>query len=288
MNNWRFWSYVAICGLMASCASTDKSEVMGRTYEYSSWFDGDNSADLEPYRKILSEKIQESENSETDSTDQGKYLDYLADLDATGKQTQVETKLKSYIAKNPDDTRGVFLLAVHYMRNKKKELANHFFKKLEKDEKFPWRSLLYNNLGMLSLQEKDREKALAYFDKAINAQPPIAAPRVNLGALYLQSKSYGDALPLFQRALEIDGGFEDAALGLGTCLESQGKFDEAHQIYSSFAESHPNSLAILYNDATVLGKYLGKKEEASELMLRYIQRGGKDSARAHEMIRGWR
>ena len=277
-----------MCVLIVSCASTDNGEVMGKTYEYSSWFDGDSSNDLEPYRKILSEKIQETESSESDSIDLGKYLNQLADLDAAGKSTQVEPKLKALIAKNPEESRAVFLLAVHYMRNKKKELANHFFKKLEKDEKFPWRSLLFNNLGMLSLQEKEREKAVGYFEKAINAQPPIAAPRVNLGSLYLQSKSYGDALSLFQKALELDSGFEEAALGLGICLESQGKFDEAHQIYSSFAESHPNSLAVLYNDSTILGNRLGKKEEASELMLRYIQRGGKDAAKAHEMIRGWR
>ena len=274
--------------VLVSCASLDKSEFKGKTYEYSSWFDGDNSSELEPYRKILSEKIEQSEKSDMESVEPEKYLEYLADLDASGKTSDSEAKLKAFIAKNPEDTRALFLLGVHYMRAKRKEMANHIFKKLEKDEKFPWRSLLYNNLGMLSLQEKDREKAVSYFEKAVQAQPTIAAPRVNLGSLYLQSKSYTDALPLFQKALELESGFQDAALGLGVCLESQGKFDEAHRVYSSFAENQPNSLAILYNDATILGKYLGKKEEASELMLRYIQRGGKETAKAHEMIRGWR
>lgn len=273
---------------LLACSSKQTSEFQGKTVEYSTWFDEEKSDELEPYRKILSEKLEDSNESAQTLEDPQKYIEYLSDLDASGKKTSFEVKLKNFIAKNPNEKKAVFLLGVHYMRNKRKELANYLFKSIEKDPKFVWKSLLFNNLGMLSLQEKERDKAMSYFEKAIATEPTIAAPRVNLGALYLQSRSYSDALPFFKRALELDGGFEDAALGLGTCLESQGKFDEAHRIYSQFAESHPNSLAVLYNDATILGKHLGKKEEASELMLRYIQRGGKDSAKAHEMIEGWR
>jgi tetratricopeptide (TPR) repeat protein len=274
-------------GFLVACSSTQTNEFQGKTVEYSAWFEEEKSAELEPYRRILSEKLEDTDESSKDLEDPQKYIDYLSDLDSSGKKTSVEAKLKNFIAKNPGEKKAVFLLGVHYMRNKRKELANHLFKSIEKDPKFVWKSLLFNNLGMLSLQDKERDKAMGYFEKAIAAEPTIAAPRVNLGALYLQSKSYADALPLFKRALELDGGFEDAALGLGSCLESQGKFDEAHRIYSQFTESHPNSLAVLYNDATILGRHLGKKEEASELMLRYIQRGGKES-KAHEMIQGWR
>ncbi len=285
----RYWILSTLLLLaVISCSSVETAELQGKTYEYSSWFDGDKSEDLEPYRRILSEKMDESEKNSEEISDPEKYLDYLSQLDMTGKKSGVENKLKGFIAKYPEEKRGVFLLGVHYMRAKRKELANHFFMTLEKDAKFPWKSLLYNNLGMLSLQDKDREKAMGYFEKAITSEPPIAAPRVNLGALYLQSKSYKDALPLFQKALELDSGFEDAALGLGSCLESQGKFDEAHKVYARFAENNPDGLAVLYNDATILGKHLGKREEASELMLRYIQRGGKETAKAHEMIQGWR
>lgn len=276
-----------IVSLIMSCATSSTNEFSGKTYEYMSWFDGDPSGDFDPYRKILSEKLEEVEDEKADPLNVEKYLDYLALSDAKGVKG-VEEKIKAFIAKNPEERRGLFLLGVHYMRNKRKELASYLFNRLEKDPKFPWKSLLYNNLGMLTLQEKDREKAIGYFEKAVNAEPAIPAPRVNLGALYLQSKSYSDALPLFKRALELDGGFEDAALGLGLCYESQGKFNEAHQVYSEFAENHLQAVSVLYNDAIVLGRNLGKKAEASELMLRYIQKGGKESAKAHEMIQGWR
>ena len=274
--------------LVFACSSMSHNEFKGKTYEYTAWFDGDASADFDPYRKILSEKLDEVDSGTEESTNTEKYLEYLSLMDASGKKSDIESKIKSFPSKNPEEKRGLFLLGVHYMRNKKRELANHYFTLLEKDPNFIWKSLLFNNLGMLSLQEKDREKAMVYFEKAVASEPMIAAPRVNLGSLYLQSKSYTDAQSLFKKAIEIDGDFEDAVLGLGVCLEAQGKFDEAHKVYYEFAEAHPQSVNVLFNDAAILGKRLGKKEEASELMLRYIKRGGKESAKAHEMIQGWR
>jgi Tfp pilus assembly protein PilF len=280
-------AWIFILGFCGGCSSVRTKEWKGKPVEYSAWFEEESDSGLQAYRKILSEKVEEVENETDDASNVEKHLDYLANLDASGKKSNLEAKLKEFIAKNPNEKRGQFLLGVHYMRNKRKELAYHFFSNLEKDPKFSWKSLLFNNLGMMSLQDKDRDKAMGYFEKAIAAEPAIAAPRVNLGSLYLQSKSYNDALPLFKKAMELDPDFEEAYLGYGVCLEAQGKFEEAHQVYVDFSAGHSNSLSVLFNDATILGKYLGKKEEAAELMLRYIQRGGKDTGKAHELIQGW-
>ena len=277
---------VIVC--FQGCSSLNQTEAKSKTYEYLAWLDHGSEGEFDPYRKILSEKIDEVDGEVVDPTKLDKYLDYLTVLDTNNKKPGTEQKIKDFVAKNPEEKRGLFVLGVHYMRYQKRELANYFFTLLEKDPNFKWRSLLYNNLGMLSLQEKDRDKAMNYFTKAIAAEPTIAAPRVNLGALYLQSKSYVEAQPLFRKALDIDGDFEDAVLGLGVCLESQGKFAEAHQLYSTFMDSHTQNVAVLYNDALILAKHLGKREEASEIMLRYIQRGGKEASKAHEMIQGWR
>jgi len=273
--------------LLSGCSSIDSTEFHGKTYEYSAWFEGE-SEELNPYRMILSEKLEEIDGEKVSSLEPEEYLNYLSMLDASGKRNGVETRIKEFIAKNPADKRGMFVLGVHYMRTKRRELTQYIFNSLEKEPSFAWKSLLYNNLGMLSLQDKDRDKAIGYFEKAIKSEPPIAAPRVNLASLYLQSKSYSDALPLFEKALSIDRDFEDAALGLGICLESQGKFNEAHQVYSDFYDRQSKAVSVLYNDALILGKRLGKKSEASEIMLRYIQRGGKETAKAHEMMQGWR
>jgi tetratricopeptide (TPR) repeat protein len=251
------------------------------------WMEGDLQNNYQPDRKVAEDRLSELEKS-VDPNDADEYLEYLSVLDASGKVAEAEKKIKSYMFQNPKEKRAVFLLGVHYMRRGKKELAAHFFNELEKDAGFVWKSLLHNNLGMMALQDKNRPAAMAYFEKAVKAQPPTAAPYVNLGALYLQSRSYTDALPLFEKARDIDPEFEDAALGLGIALEGTGKIEQAQEVYADYTSSHPNALSVLYNHAVVLGNRLKRREEAAQVMLRYIQRGGKETAKAHEIIQTWR
>ena len=255
---------------------------------YLAWLEGNYQTDYEPDRKVASEKAKRWDSKAPDMAETEEYLEYLSTRDASGKASDSEKLLKQFLSRNPNEKRAVFLLGVHYLRGKRRELAQYFFSQLEKDPKFVWKSLLYNNLGMIALQDKNRDLAIDYFEKATKAQPPTAAPFVNLGALYLQSRSFVDAEPLFRKALDIDDEFEDAALGLGVCLEAQGKFNEAHKVYASFLSDNPDGLSVLYNDAVVLGSRLKQREQAAEMMLRYIQRGGKETARAHEMIQSWR
>lgn len=217
-----------------------------------------------------------------------KELEELVSLDSKGQNVEAERKIKQYLAKHPTEKRAVFVLATHYLRVNKKEIANYLFTQLEKDNSFKWRSLLYNNLGMLALKEKNRPAAIGYFEKAVQAEPPSAAPHVNLGALYLQSRSWADAERQFEKAREIDPAFEDAALGLGYALEGQGKFEEAHKVYADHIEGNSDAVPTLFNDSIVLGNRLKKREEAAQQMLRYIQKGGKETAKAHEIIQTWR
>jgi Flp pilus assembly protein TadD len=252
------------------------------------WLEGEVQTGYEPDRNLAEEKLKKTESSVPDQADTEKYLEYLSLLDASGRASKAEAEIKAYLFKHPHEKRALFLLGVHYMRAKKKDLAQYFFSQLEKDAKFPAKSVLFNNLGMLALGDGNRPEAIEYFEKATKAEPPTAAPFVNLGALYLQSHSYADAEKMFTRAHEIDGDFEDAILGLGSALEGLGKFAEAHNAYTSYMQGHSDALSVLYNDATILGNRLKQKELASQEMLRYIQRGGRESAKAHENLQNWR
>lgn len=260
----------------------------GTAMRHLAWAEGDLQNNYEPNRKVAQEKLTILEREINESSGVDSQLEYLSVLSASGKATEAETKIKAFLAKNPTEKRGVFLLAVHYLKTKKRELANHFFTQLEADKSFPWKSLLYNNLGMMALQDKNRRAALDYFEKATKAEPPTAAPLVNLGALYLQSRSYKEAHTLFERAVAIDDQMEDAWLGYGASLEGLGKFEEAHNVYARYMEKNPNALSVVYNDSIVLGNRLKNRTAAAELMLRYIQRGGKETAKAHEIIQSWR
>ena len=252
------------------------------------WIEGSYQTGYQVDRDIARERLRQWDGAAPSPTDVEKYLEYLSVIDAGGRGNEAEAKLKQFLADNPRELRAAFLLAVHYVRVKKLELAKYFFAQLEKEPKFEWKSLLYNNLGLIVLGEKNRDQAMEYFQKATKADPATPAPYANLGALYLESHSYSDAEKLFAKALSLDEDFEDAALGLGVALEGQGKFEEAHKVYASAIDHNARALSVLYNDSVLLGNRLGQREKAAEQMTRYIQLGGKESAKAHESLRKWR
>jgi tetratricopeptide (TPR) repeat protein len=238
-----------------------------------------------PSPTIASQPAAKWEGTAPSVEDSG-YVDYLASL--VGSRDGVDKKLKEYLRKNPQNSKAVYLLGLHYQKIKRFELAQYFFNQLEKDNRFEWKSFLLNNHGLIALSDHNKELAVEYFEKATKAEPKIAAPFANLGALHLQTKNYVEAEPLFKKAVALDSELEEAALGWGVALEGQGKFEAAHEVYVDFISENSKALAVLYNDSLLLGNRLGKKEKAADQMLRYIQKGGRESAKAHESMRNWR
>ncbi len=277
---------------LASCASKYQAPVtegpLPPVTRHVAWLEGDAENDFEPNRKVAETRVSTWEGKIPEVSDGEKFLEYAATLGAAGQSVLAEKKLHEYLAKNPKDKKAVFVLAGQYLRNNRKELATYLYQQLEKDGEFPWKASLLNNLGLLALREKNRISALDYLDRATKASPASAAPLVNLGSIYLQSRSWADAEKLFARARELDASFEDASLGLGLALEGQGKLEEAHSVYAEHLSNNAEASSVLFNNAVLLGNRLNRKEEAARAMQRYLQRGGKETARAHEFIQNWR
>ncbi len=275
--------------LVTGCADTQVAQNSGEgAARYLAWYDGDYQSDYKVDRAVADSRLAQLEGKPPTVAQPDEYLEYVSLLDADGRHPDALKKIRAFMETYPKDKRGVFLLAVHYWRVQKKELATYFFHELEKEQDFPWRSLLLNDLGMIALQDKNRPVAIDYFEKATKAQPATAAPFVNLGALYLQSRSWSAAEQVFIKARSLDEDFEDASLGLGVALEGQGKFEEANSTYAAYMGNHAGARSVLYNDAMLLGNRLSRKEEASQMMLRYVQSGGKETAKAQEIIQSWR
>lgn len=251
------------------------------------WLEGDAQTNYQVDKRYAIERLKEFQGHEPSHEDIDRYLEYLSVLDATDSPVAFK-QIKQFMVTRPKDRRAGFLMAVHLFRKGKRDFARYLFTQLESDKDFPWKSLVLNNLGMMALEERGREEAIVFFERATKASPRIGAPWVNLGALFMQSESFGDAKKMFAEARAIDPDFEDAVIGYATALEGEAKYDEAHAVYEAFIDGHSEVVTSLYNDAILLGNPLKKREKAAELMLRYIQRGGKESARAHEIMRSWR
>ena len=215
-------------------------------------------------------------------------LNQLIGMVVQSKGSKGEGTIKKYLMRYPEEKKALFLLAVENLKNGKKELATYFFNILLKEEGFSWKSLVSNNLGVLSLQDKNRLQGTAFLEQAIAQTPEHPSIYINLGSLYTEGHGFKDALPLFEKAHRLNPKNEDAALGLGLSLESEGKFEQAAQIYQEGISENPDALQVLFNYAIVLGNQMKQRERASQLMLRYIQKGGRESSRAHEIMKNWR
>ena len=103
--------------------------------------------------------------------------------------------------------------------------------------------------------------------------------------------NYAPARALFARVLREYPWFSQYDLALyvdGFLATEQGKLEEAHSVYAEHLGNNKEASSVLFNDAALLGNRLKRKEEAAELMKRYLQRGGKETAKAHEFIQNWR
>jgi len=223
-----------------------------------------------------------------DMEDKEAALNQLTGMVVQNRSAKAEGLIKKYLIRYPEEKRALFLLAAENLKNGKKELASYFFNLLLKDEGFSWKSLVSNNLGVIALQEKNRLQGIAFLEEAAGQSPEHPSIYLNLGSLYIEGHGFKDALPLFEKAHRLNQKSEEAALGLGLSLESEGKFEEAAKVYQECISDNPDASQVLFNYAIVLGNQLKQREKASQLMLRYIQKGGRESSRAHEIMKNWR
>lgn len=274
--------------VLAGCSHVNTSSRETDVFRRLAWIEGNVQSDYAPDAKEVERQIDSWKGSPPEESDTEEYLRYLSVLSASSRQSEAGARIQAYLAKHPNEQRAVFLLAVHNLRLKKTETAKYLFGRLEKDSSFKWKSLLFNNLGMIALSEGNRDQAMGYFQKAVSEEPRVSAAFANLGAIHLEGRNFSEAAKMFREAVQLDENFEDAVLGLGAALEGLGQFAQSHEVYERFIDDHPQALSVLYNDSIILGNRLKRKQEAAQLMQRYIQGGGKESARAQKILQTWR
>ena len=111
-------------------------------------------------------------------------------------------------------------------------------------EQFPNEDYLaYNNRGNYFLKQKQTEKALADFNKAIAIQPNFQLPYINRGNIYFRKNENEKALADYAKALQFDPQNEEAYCNRGGIYVRQKKYDLAAQDFQKAI-----SLAPLYAD----------------------------------------
>lgn len=119
--------------------------------------------------------------------------------------------------------------------------------------------LAYNNRGNYFLKQKQTEKALADFNKAIAIQPNFQLPYINRGNIYFRKNDNEKALADYNKALQFDAKNEEAYCNRGGIYVRQKKYDLAEQDFRKAIELAPLYADPYYNRGVM---YSQRKEFA--------------------------
>jgi tetratricopeptide (TPR) repeat protein len=153
-------------------------------------------------------------------------------LEAQGKWEAAEKEYKAILAQNPQ------LPGIHFL------------------------------LGRLLLSKPDAgptagEDAKKEFQAELKIDPSNAGAEYVLGEMARQDSQWDDAIQHFSRATELDAGFGDAFLGLGSALLSAKRFADAIPPLQTAVKLEPRNPGAHYNLATALTR-AGRREEADK------------------------
>ena len=108
----------------------------------------------------------------------------------------------------------------------------------------------YNNLGVKEYQKGNYDKAISYFNKAIELDPNNAVVYHNRGLVYFKTGSYYNTEPFhkaisdFSKAIELDSNYEDAYYNRGLAYNNL-----FHHYQKLPAETFPPEIEDKYHEA---------------------------------------
>ena len=97
----------------------------------------------------------------------------------------------------------------------------------------------YTQLGIAHLQKGDFDKAIFYFNKAIELDPTNPMAHSNRGIAFCKMKQYDKAISDLDKALEIDIRDADAYNERGIAYFEKGQYDQAISDFNKAIEINP-------------------------------------------------
>ena len=139
----------------------------------------------------------------------------------------------------PQNTAVLSNLGVLSIENRQTNRAiDYFSRSIELDPNYV---PAYANLGQLHQDLGQPNKAIDYLRQAIALNPNYATAHYNLGNIYKDLGQLSAAIASYQRAIELQSDYLDAHNNLGNIYVRLGELDLAYQCYQQPAASNTNS-----------------------------------------------
>jgi tetratricopeptide (TPR) repeat protein len=117
--------------------------------------------------------------------------------------------------------------------------------------------------ALAAASQRDENKAMALYRKALRLEPAHGTLHHNVGALLERRKEYAQALHHLQRALELQPDFPEIYINLGNVLDALGRGEEALAMYQEALRRLPETDDVYFNQGCTLNR-MGRYQEALE------------------------
>ncbi len=164
-------------------------------------------------------------------------------------------------------------VGIVYANLKEYEKAIEYYQKaIEMDEKW---AVPYFNLGIVYKNLKEYEKAIEYYQKAIEMDEKWAVPYNNLGIVYKNLKEYEKAIEYYQKAIEMDEKWAYPYNNLGNVYVDLKEYEKAIEYYQKAIEMD-EKYAVPYNNLGIVYANLKEYEKAIEYYQKAIEMDDSD------------
>lgn len=184
-----------------------------------------------------------------------------------GKLAEAEKMLWEILAKTPDDTETMLLLALaeeRLGRSGEAELLKDQLRRLDPDLQA---KLLYIGLQYAAIPEKALSKR--FLELAIFLDSTNAEPMVQLGLVYRWEKDSEQAIKYYRLALEREPENQLAWRNMGMSYRELGNLEEAERLVEQSLDADPDYLLGWVNYAQILQE-MGRSEEAITVWKRVL------------------
>ena len=152
-------------------------------------------------------------------------------------------------------------LGTYYGRKNQPEKALEYFQKAIDLNPGFLDSL--SNAGKIAMDSGRLDKAIEYFQKGVAANPTDARAYSNLALGYHRKGDWVRAEELYRKSIGLQEALIDSRLGLAATLDALGRYYEAVKQFEAAATLAPNSPLVFNNWGNVLDKS-GKLTDATE------------------------
>lgn len=181
-----------------------------------------------------------------------------------GKIAVAERLYLGILQRSPGHVDALHLMGVIRNQQGRPEEALGLFQKAIKAN--PNVAAFHSNLGNAYMALGQTGAAEASFRKAIQLKPDFAEAHNNLGQSYMERKRYEDAEPLFRKAVDCRPDFPEAHDNLGIVLRELGRLGEAQVEYQRAIALRPSWVKPHDNLAQVF-QQMGRIDEAVDACL---------------------